>query len=717
MEETPIRVQSLNTQDLLINKSLWKSGWVLALFGLSLSGCKWDINDPVSWNVDVLAPIARSTVTLADAINDSTLLTEDSSGTLVLVLRDTLVDLTLEDILEIPDTTYIQRFDLESFRLGDQSFGQQVTLGSIARTLIQQGNIVGGVILLNQGNTLPLLPASTGLQTGAVGVDASTLFEEALLDEGEIEITISNQLPIDLNNVSFELRNQVAGNVLLSGFIFSLPAGGNEIRTFDLSGQLVESNLEAALLNLDVPESMDVPIDTTDFIEFSFTARNLQAREATAIFPAQTVDSSSLPFEYTFTGANSEVEIRKAKIQSGRIEANVVSTIGDTVEVIYQLSSANLNGVVPEVIARLNPALPGQNFIFTEEIDLAGYELDFTQEGTTVNTLSQFYKINLIYSGNLVSIDQQDSVFLQVGLRDIKPDYLEGFFGRGNLDVSGIQAFSGLGDIQVDRLDLVNPRVRLIFENSLGISLQGTIRSLSAQNANTPIATPLSSTLFASPLSIEGPQLPDTQSVVTSTFVFTPQNSNIPELIRLLPNQISYDVGIAYNPVNASQVTPVNFATKEGAVKGIVEFELPLEGSLTGLVFTDTSSLSFSLSEDSTQLNSGRLSLQFDNGFPLEVGVFAAILDENGNFLESLTEGEIIAAAQVDSAGIVTEPTFSEISKDFSKAQLQRVINRGSMVIFNYRINSQPSNRSVRMQSDYQVEARLVGNFSYQLNP
>lgn len=700
-----------------IDTLLGKCGWILALVCLSLSGCKWDINDPVSWDIEVLAPIARSSVSLADAVSDSSILAEDSSGTLVLVLRDTLVNLSLEDILEIPDTTYIQRFDLQSFRLGDQTFGQQLTLGAIARALIDQGNIVGGVILLNHGNTLPLLPASAGLQTGSIGVDASSLFEEALLEEGEIEITLSNQLPIDLNNVNFELRNQIAGNILVSGFIPSLPAGGSEVRTFDLSGQRVESSLAAALLNLDVPESMNVPIDTTDLIELSFTARNLKAREATAIFPAQTVDSSSLPFEYTFTGENSEVEIRKAKIQSGRIEANVVSTIGDTVEVIYQLSSANLNGVVPEVIARLNPALPGQNFLFTEEIDLAGYELDFTQGGTTVNTLSQFYKINLIYSGNLVSIDQQDSVFLQVGLRDIKPDYLEGFFGRGNLDISGSQAFSGLGDIQVDRLDLVNPRVRLIFENSLGIALEGTIRTLSAQNANTPIATPLSSTLFANPLRIEGPQLPDTQSVVTSTFIFTPQNSNIPELIRLLPNQISYDVGIAYNPLNASQITPTNFATREGSVRGIVEFELPLEGSLAGLVFADTSSLSFSLSEDSTQLNSGTLSLQFDNGFPLEVEVFAAILDENGGFLESLSEGDLIAAAEVDSEGIVTEPSFSEISKDFSKVQLQRIINRGSRVIFNYRINSQPSDRSVRMQSDYRVEARLVGNFSYQLNP
>ncbi len=693
------------------------STWVPSLLLLLCFGCKWDINDPVSWDVDILAPIAQSTIGLADAVQDSSLLTEDSSQTVVLVLRDTLINLGLEDILTIPDTTYIQRFNLAEFRLGDQSFAQNITLGAIARGLSEQGNIIGGIILFNHGNTLPSLPAAPGLSSGAVSIDASSLFEEAFLVQGEVEITLTNQLPIDLNNVSFEVRNRVEGNVLFSGFISSLPSGASDIRTFDIAGQQIESDMEANLLNLDVPESTNVPIDTTDFIEFSFTARNLQAREATAIFPSQTVDSSSLPFEYTFTGENVGVQIQKATIQSGVIEAEVISTLGDTVEVIYRLSSANLNGVIPEIVARLNPAAADENFLFTEEIDLAGYELDFTQGGTTFNTLAQYYQINLIYSGNLVSIDQEDSVLLNIKLKDIQPDYLEGYFGNGNLDFSGSQAFSSLENIQVDHLDLINPRARLIFENSLGIDLEGTVRSLSAQNSNTPVATPLSSTLFASPLGIIGPELPDTQSVVTSTFTFTPQNSNIPELIRLLPNQLSYDVGVEYNANSSGLGNPINFATRNGKLRGIVEFELPLEGSLSGLVFTDTSSLDFSLSEDSTNLNSGILSLQFDNGFPLEVEVLAAILDENFNFIEWLSEGEKIAPGIVDNTGTVIESAFSEIAKDLSKSQLQRIIESGKYLAFNYRVSSQPSNSPVKMKSDYRIKASLVGNFSYQLNP
>ena len=684
---------------------------------LSLNSCEWDLNEPISWDVDLLTPIATSTIGLADAINDSTLLKEDSSQNLVLLLRDTLINVTLEDILEIPDTSYIQRFDLQSFRLGDQGFSTRITLATIARTLSEQGNLLGDIILLSHGGVVPSLPEIAGLSSGAVPVDASSLFETALLETGEIEIILTNELPVEINNVSFEVRNQSEGSLLFSGFIPTLASGSSEIRTFDVSGLRVEATLDAYLLNLDVPESSFVPIDTLDYIEFSFTARNLIANEATAIFPSQTVDSSFFPFIYTFSGQNAGVEIQRATIESGTIEARVVSTIGDTVEVIYRLPSATLNGQIPEVIARLEPASPTQNFVFTQNFDLSGYELDFSQGGTTANTLSQFYKINLIYSGNLVSIDQQDSVFLEVALKDIKASRVEGYFGTGSLDYVGTEAFSALGDIQVEQLDLVNPEARLIFENSLGINLEGTVRSLQAQNASTPIATTLSSTLFAEPFFIPGPVSPANPEPVESRFTFTPENSNIPELIRLLPNQLSYDVQVVYNPLNAQNVIPNNFASSSGSVKGIVEFELPLEGSLSGLVFNDTSNLSFSFSEDTSNLNSGALILRFENGFPLEVFVTAGVVDENGFLVEILAENAPVVAAPVDDQGIVREAMDSEIRQEFSKTQLQRIIERGQALIFQYRVNSQPQDQTVRMRSDYQVSAQLVGEFNFQLNP
>ncbi|MEM6631599.1 MAG: hypothetical protein AAF694_18100 [Bacteroidota bacterium] len=687
------------------------------LLCLGLNACSWNINEPLSWDVDLVAPFATSTISLEDVISDSTLLTEDSSQTLVLLLRDTLVNVRLEEIIEIPDTSYIQRFDLQSFRLGDQAFSEQITLATIARTLSDQGNILGDIILLSHGGVIPTLPEVSGLSSGAVPVDASSLFETALLETGEIEIVLTNELPVAINNVSFEVRNQQAGNQLFSGFIATLPSGGSEVRTYDVSGFQVEATLEAFLLNLDVPESSFVPIDTLDFIEFAFTAKNLIAREATAIFPSQTVDSSFFPFIYTFTGQNAGVEIQRATIESGNIEAKVVSTLGDTVEVIYRLPSANLNGEIPEVIARLDPASPTQNFVFSQNFDLSGYELDFSQGGTTANTLSQFYQINLIYSGNLVSIDQADSVFLEVALQDIKASSIEGYFGTGSLDYTGTEAFSALGDIQVDQLNLVNPEVRLIFENSLGINLEGTVRSLSARNSSTPIATTLSSTLFAEPFFIPGPESAANPGVVTSTFTFTPQNSNIPELIQLLPNQLSYDVQVTYNPLSGQIIQPENFATSSGSVLGIVEFELPLNGSLSGLVFQDTSALSFSFSEDTANLNSGALILQFENGFPLDVLVNSAVVDERGFLVEVLAENAPIDAALVDEAGIVTENVSSEIRQDFSKTQLKRIIERGQALIFQYRISSQPQNQNVRMRSDYQVVAHLVGAFNFQLNP
>ncbi|TNF26802.1 MAG: hypothetical protein EP314_05475 [Bacteroidetes bacterium] len=66
-------------------------------------GCKQDIGN-AQWDVDVLAPVIKTRLTLADLVADS-LFVADAEGALRLKIETPLIDLPLDSILQIPDTS------------------------------------------------------------------------------------------------------------------------------------------------------------------------------------------------------------------------------------------------------------------------------------------------------------------------------------------------------------------------------------------------------------------------------------------------------------------------------------------------------------------------------------------------------------------------------------------------------------------------------------
>jgi len=81
-----------------------KLGFVLVSF-LLLVGCK---KEPVSWNSSWNLPLINDTLDLLDYVNDSTIV--NNAGFYSLELKRTLLDLNLNDLIEIPDTTLEENY-------------------------------------------------------------------------------------------------------------------------------------------------------------------------------------------------------------------------------------------------------------------------------------------------------------------------------------------------------------------------------------------------------------------------------------------------------------------------------------------------------------------------------------------------------------------------------------------------------------------------------
>lgn len=77
---------------------------ILAL--VVLSSCKQDLQN-AGWDVDMLVPVLHTRLDMADLVADS-LLEADADGALRLHLETPLIDLPLDSILKIPDTTIVK---------------------------------------------------------------------------------------------------------------------------------------------------------------------------------------------------------------------------------------------------------------------------------------------------------------------------------------------------------------------------------------------------------------------------------------------------------------------------------------------------------------------------------------------------------------------------------------------------------------------------------
>ena len=84
--------------------------FLLASVVLTMGSCKQDIGGS-EWDVDVLAPVIKTTLTMADLVADS-LLTADAEGGLRFKIETPLIDLPLDSILKIPDTTIFKGISL-----------------------------------------------------------------------------------------------------------------------------------------------------------------------------------------------------------------------------------------------------------------------------------------------------------------------------------------------------------------------------------------------------------------------------------------------------------------------------------------------------------------------------------------------------------------------------------------------------------------------------
>jgi len=207
---------------------------IVALFG---QGCKEDIGNS-SWDVNLLAPVIRTSLNVGDLLND-TILTNDADGKLRLLIEQDLFDLPFDSILRIPDTSIVKPISLPVNITATPGFTtpvfQDITLyeldgKSIKLVRVRAGNL--NVKFTNQLETEVRFDYS--VQSAPLGGVPISISEWLDANSGNAE---TRSIDIDLAGYTFDLRgpNGTGFNQLVSEYSLTTDPKGSTIEIVSMS--------------------------------------------------------------------------------------------------------------------------------------------------------------------------------------------------------------------------------------------------------------------------------------------------------------------------------------------------------------------------------------------------------------------------------------------------------------------------------------------------
>jgi hypothetical protein len=669
---------------------------VITLF----STCKLD-REP-EWNTQILLPVINTSLDIGDLVDDS-IISTNADSSLILVYRYVFNSLSLDTMLKIPDTTLQKTVTLKSIKLGKRVINQKITLGEIAR---KNG------MMLPQGFSVPIPPISN-INAGAVDLDATDLFESVDVLEGEMTAEIKNELPIELTDVIFALRNKISNTLIIQDTIQNVAPKENILRNYSLDGKTFEGNLSAELINISSPGSgsSTVKIDTNDALNITVTVDIGQVSRARAIFPSQNLIDHHDDVEYNLNGP----ELKFMRVKSGKLKVIVASTLQDTGYVTYSIDAATYKGVDPLIMdVKLPPAEDGDTVYIEKVFDVDDYWFDLTgEDGTKVNSFFNSLIMRLDSTGKMVELSLDDSIYIYYTLYDVIPEYVEGYLGQEAFNFAAttdeLKVLSNLTEGKIDFEDL---ELSFFAENGVGADARVVINELRATNTRNGNKVQLNTPLIE--INIDrAMNNPLVNSYSKKTI--DGSNSNIDELFEIFPNEFYYDFSVSLNP-NGNANNYQDFIYHESKLNAGIEVEMPLQLSAKNLTLIDT--LDFNLGDISVldQTKEAVFKIISENSFPLEADIQLFFIEQSLNkVVDSMFSEKHIISAGIINPGKerVLLPSETIIEEKVWEERLTRMKYADKIIVV-AKFNSLPEGQQVKIYSDYELKVKLVTDVTYQ---
>jgi hypothetical protein len=419
---------------------------------------------------------------------------------------------------------------------------------------------------------------------------------------------------------------------------------------------------------------------------------------------------------YQLNGA----QISKIIIKSGGVYFKAISEIQEKTEFTYNIPKAIKNAQPFQKIITVPAAAPGTKALYSEFVDLSGYEIDLTGPfGNTYNMFEAQVLARISPNGQPVTVYYGDSLIMQTTFANLVPYYAKGYFGQVNFN-SGIQEsdFSLFNKITNGNIVLEKAKLTFTIENGIGADASFKINSLSAQNARTGNTINLNHSIIGSTINLNRAidQLWNTPAAISTYYYneFNNSNSNFKSMLELIPSKLKYDIDISLNPLG--NVSGGNdFIHADHGLNVNLLLELPLSFYSNKLTLTDTVRVNFNENTLYDNIQSALLTLIAENGFPFDAEVQLTPVLKDGSLLNPLISNNPINAADVNAAYKVEKSKISNLKIPLDKTTLDKIKEVEKMII-TISLTTQPQNELLKIYSDYKIKLQLTGDFSYRTN-
>ena len=666
---------------------------------LLISSCLDHDLTKLSSNVDaelgLAIPLIHSTTTLGDLLPENENMTTDGDGLIRIAYRqDSIAEILSDSLLMIENQEpTLQEFTIGTIELPDFTTEISVVMSDLTSNLDDQvlSGQITDAIDYSQIHGSAYFPPINPQSGGVYSTEGSDEFQSVLITEGTLAIQITNNLAIELSQLSLRLSNAVNDSEVGVFEFSNILAGSMASSSVELAGVSLHNDLEMEIVNLSSPGtgldpsdmSSWVSISNLDELQIAIEGMDLVATQGMVKFPVQAGPDSTFVVEMDFEDG---AEIDFIDLSAGQFFYSFESDLNTTLELtleIPQLVDEN-NSPFSQVISIVNTGL------VTNSISLENYQFDFSN---SINQLQVNYSSQILATQNFVSYDADNQISLSVGMEELEFELIQGYFGQLEEviepDVLDLD-LSALSDI-ASGIVLESPSLVFTTDNSIGIPFEIDIELIGENDGEQ--------------VSLNGPEL-EVASEQISINTFDNSNSELSSLISLNPTTITYNGSVVSNP-QGNTGTPNTLSPGSAIVLGF-EMDLPLHLRIDDATTRDTLILDFE--PDIDVIESVQMQLHVQNEFPLDVDLTMFFQDSISGIVMDSLNVELLQAAIVNENDETSEPNIYDNRLSLSSSQFDALLN-SNRTILDIQMSSYDNDyTAVKLYTDYQfiIDAGVV---------
>lgn len=430
----------------------------------------------------------------------------------------------------------------------------------------------------------------------------------------------------------------------------------------------------------------------------------LTSSEAIAL-PANATITHTFSKSVTLPSDNGE-QLKHLTIKSGSIPLLISSTFRHDIQIIVSFPYIKKNNIALTKTININYTNTTP-VVSDNTIDLAGYTIDLSENGTKVNTLSYAATLKVTYKpGNAANTSQKIDV--QTGLSDIAYSYADGYIGQYNISIPEDTLMVDIFDnAYAGNVYFTDPKVRAVIYNSIGTASSVKMDKLETYS-NITGSTQITGSVINTDIPINYPGPAEIGQTKSTTIQLDKTNSNIQTVFNPAPSQVIYKMSGIINPTGFT----TNYVTDSSKVRIRGEAEIPMEGKVTQFVLLDTIEgikyPEIKVSGNNVTVLNATFNLALVNGFPINTNIQLYFLDDSGNILDSMFAApHFIASASVDGNGKVSAPTAVLIKEVYDEARYKRITTSTKAVIYAFFSTANNGSVPVKIYSSYKIKSNI----------